>query len=122
MKYRIGDKVRILWGKAPYNSSNYANKGEIVHVYDNGNYEVDGFSTPGYTLIFKENELTLLEEEKQPTKRQINIAYNDVKDITLEQFIKGNRELTELATNQKNEDVLIRLSFTKDEGKEKGEE
>lgn len=119
MKYQIGDKVKILWEKTPYCSTNYyANKGEIVYVYDNGNYDVSGFSTTDYTLTFKEDELILLEEEnKMNTQEILNLlgkkAYIVVKDENgeaqkeFEEFFyknaqdeKDNQSITEEEKNQ----------------------
>ena len=69
MKFKVGDKVKILWGKTPYLFEHYADKGEIVGGFG-GSYEVRGFyeENPLYALIFKEDELILLEEEKPTIK------------------------------------------------------
>ena len=80
MKFKVGDKVKILWGKTLYRSDHYADKGEIVEVFEKremlrGNYEVRVFKetspllTLTLTLPFKEDELILLEEEKQTMKK-----------------------------------------------------
>ncbi len=73
MKFKVGDKVKILWGKTLYCSDGYADKGEIVEVMERPFYKyiVGGFSEkcPRYTLIFGEDELILLEEEKQTMKK-----------------------------------------------------
>jgi hypothetical protein len=74
VKFKVGDKVEILWEKTPYLSSGYTDKGEIVEVFKRGFYDeylVRGFNKriPLYTLGFDEDELILLEEEKQTMKK-----------------------------------------------------
>ena len=74
MKFKFGDKVKILWEKTSYCSIYYTDKGEIVGIFKRGfedEYLVRGFNeeSPLYTLIFKEDELILLEEEKQTMKK-----------------------------------------------------
>ncbi len=110
MKYQIGDKVKILWGKTFYCSNYYADKGEIVSA-NGGEYVVRGFSTIDYTLTFKEDELILLEEEKQTTKRHLKRTYNDVKDITLEQFINEEYELYCLTDDKDLSQDAIKIKY-----------
>ena len=74
MKFKVGDKVKILWEKTPYCSIFYTDKGEIVEVFEKSFYDeylVHGFNeeSPLYTLFFTEDELILLEEEKQTMKK-----------------------------------------------------
>jgi hypothetical protein len=74
VKFKFGDKVKILWGKTLYRSDYYADKGEIVGVFKGDFYDeylVRGFNKerPLYTLTFEEDELILLEEEKQTMKK-----------------------------------------------------
>ena len=73
MKFKVGDKVKILWEKTPYCSDGYADKGEIVEVFERGfcnKYLVRGFNEKcQFRAIFEENELILLEEEKQTMKK-----------------------------------------------------
>lgn len=110
MKFQIGDKVKILWEKTFYSSNHYADKGEIVSVIGS-RYGVSGFSTNGFTLYFNEDELILLEEEKQTTKRQLKIIYNDVKDMTLEQFINEKYELYHLTDDKDLLPDAIRVKY-----------
>ena len=88
MKFKVGEKVKILWGKTLYCSDGYADKGEIVEVMERPFYKyiVRGFSEkcPRYTLIFGEDELVLLEEEKQTMKK------SDLKQGALVQMRNGN--------------------------------
>ena len=73
VKFKVGDKVEILWGKTLYCSDGYADKGEIVEVFERGfcdKYLVRGFNEKcQFIAIFEENELILLEEEKQTMKK-----------------------------------------------------
>ena len=69
MKFKVGDKVKILWGKTLYCSDGYADKGEIVEVFERGfcdKYLVRGFNEnkPALYINFGEDELILLEERK----------------------------------------------------------
>jgi hypothetical protein len=89
VKFKVGDKVEILWEKTPYLSSGYTDKGEIVEVFKRGFYDeylVRGFNKriPLYTLGFDEDELILLEEEKQTMKK------SDLKQGALVQMRNGN--------------------------------
>ena len=89
MKFKFGDKVKILWEKTRYCSVNYADKGEIVGVFERDFYDeyiVHGFNkiSPLYTLTFTEDELILLEEEKQTMKK------SDLKQGALVQTRNGN--------------------------------
>jgi len=88
VKFKVGEKVKILWGKTLYCSDGYADKGEIVEVMERPFYKyiVRGFSEkcPRYTLIFGEDELVLLEEEKQTMKK------SDLKQGALVQMRNGN--------------------------------
>jgi len=88
VKFKVGEKVKILWGKTLYCSDGYADKGEIVEVMERPFYKyiVRGFSEkyPLYTLIFGEDELILLEEEKQTMKK------SDLKQGALVQMRNGN--------------------------------
>jgi hypothetical protein len=48
VKFKVGDKVKILWGKTPYCYDGYTDEGEIVEVFEKGgmfrgNYKVRGF-------------------------------------------------------------------------------
>jgi len=74
VKFKVGDKVKILWGKTPYYSYYYADKGEIVGIFERRFYDeylVRGFNeeSPLHTLAFREDELILLEVEKQTMKK-----------------------------------------------------
>ena len=91
MKFKVGEKVKILWGKTLYCSEGYADKGEIVEVMERPFYKylVRGFSEkcPRYTLIFGEDELILLEEEKQTMKK------SDLKQGALVETRNGDQYL-----------------------------
>ena len=68
MKFKVGDKVKILWEKTPCCSIFYTDKGEIVGIFERRFYDeyiVRGFceESPLFTLIFEKDELILLEEE-----------------------------------------------------------
>ena len=75
MKFKVGDKVKILWGKTPYYyQPYYADKGEIVGIFERRFYDeylVRGFNeeSPLHTLALREDELILLEEGKQTMKK-----------------------------------------------------
>ena len=91
MKFKVGDKVKILWEKTPYLSDRYADKGEIVGILEKrgvfcDNYWVRGFNKthPLDALPFKDDELILLEEEKQTMKK------SDLKQGALVQMRNGN--------------------------------
>ena len=89
MKFKVGDKVKILWGKTPYYSYYYADKGEIVGIFERRFYDeylVRGFNeeSPLHTLAFREDELILLEVEKQTMKK------SDLKQGALVQMRNGD--------------------------------
>ena len=89
MKFKVGDKVKILWEKTPYYSYYYADKGEIVGIFERRFYDeylVRGFNeeSPLHTLAFREEELILLEEEKPTMKK------SELKQGALVQMRNGN--------------------------------
>ncbi len=68
-KFKIGDKVKILWGKTGYLTlDSYKGSGEIIESKPfSGEWEVGKFHKKddiGYSLRFKENQLERISEKK----------------------------------------------------------